>query len=52
MENSKKTPEEGNNIGLILLDLSNAFDCLPHKLLLCKLNAYGSSYEACNLIKS
>ena len=28
------------------------FDCLPHRLLLCKLNAYSISYEACSLIKS
>ena len=26
--------------------------CDNHRLLLCKLNAYGISYEACNLIKS
>ena len=52
MENSKQALDEGKNVGLILLDLSKAFDCLPHRLLLCKLNAYGISYEACSLIKS
>ena len=52
MENSKQALDEGKNIGLILLDLSKVFDCLPHRLLLCKLNAYGISYEACSLIKS
>ena len=52
MENSKQALDEGKNVGLILLDLSKAFDCLPHRLLLCKLNAYGISYEACTLIKS
>ena len=52
MENSKQALDEGRNVGLILLDLSKAFDCLPHRLLLCKLNAYGISYEACSLIKS
>ena len=52
MENSKQALDEGKNVGLILLDLSKAFDCLPHRLPLCKLNAYGISYEACSLIKS
>ena len=52
MENSKQALDEGKNVGLILLDLNKAFDCLPHRLLLCKLNAYGISYEACSLIKS
>ena len=52
MENIKQALDEGENVELILLDLSKAFDCLPHKLLLCKLNAYGVSYDACSLIKS
>ena len=52
MENIKQALDEGENVGLILLDLSKALDCLPHRLLLCKLNAYGVSYEACSLIKS
>ena len=51
MENVKQTLDEDENVGLILLDLIKAFDCLPHRLLLCKLNAYGVSYEACSLIK-
>ena len=52
MENTKQALDEGENVGLILLDLSKAFDCLPHRLLLCKLNAYGVSYEACSLMES
>ena len=52
MENSKQALDEGKNVGLILLDLNKAFDCLPHRTLLCKLNAYGISYEACSLIRS
>lgn len=36
----------------ILMDLSKAFDCIPHKLLICKLRAYGFSNSACLLISS
>ena len=34
------------------MDLSKAFDAIPHPLLLCKLKAYGVSNDASNLILS
>ena len=40
------------HIGLILVDLSKAFDCFPHQLLLSKLYFYGLSKNACTLLKS
>ena len=39
-------------VGAILMDLSKAFDCLPHDLLIAKLDAYGFDKEALRLILS
>ena len=36
----------------ILMDLSKAFDCLPHDLLLLKMKSYGVSENALSLLKS
>ena len=37
---------KGNKVGAIVMDLSKAFETLNHKLLLCKLKAYGYNKNA------
>ena len=37
---------------LVTMDISKAFDCVPHCLTICKLHAYGFSRDACKLIAS
>ena len=44
--------DRGGIIGPILMDLSKAYDCLPHNLLFAKLQAYGFSKERIRLFLS
>ena len=46
----KKALDEKNVAGAVLTDLSKAFDCLPHDLLVAKLYAYGFEKSACNFV--
>ena len=39
-------------VGAVLMDLSKAFDCLPHDLLIAKLHAYGFGRNALRLFHS
>jgi hypothetical protein len=44
--------DDNTFIAAILMDLSKAFDCLPHNLLMLKLEAYGLSENSLKLLKS
>ena len=51
IEDWKKALDENKFVVAILMDLSKAFNCLPHKLLINKLDAYGVGESALKLIK-
>ena len=44
--------DKGGFVSSILMDLSKAYDCLPHDLLLAKLQAYGFRKESVRLFLS
>ena len=48
----KKAMDNDQYVGTVLMDLSKAFDCIPHALLIAKMNAYGLSMNACSLLIS
>ena len=52
IENWKKSLDNKNFVGTVLMDLSKAFDSIPHDLLVAKLYAYGLTEEAVTFIYS
>ena len=52
IEKWRKALDKGHNAAAVLTDLSKAFDCMNHELLIAKLEAYGLSKSALNLVYS
>ena len=50
IEEWKKSLDDKNIIGAVLMDLSEAFDCIPHDMVVAKLRAYGLSMDAVTFI--
>ena len=52
LEKCKNPVHKGKCFGALLTDLSKAFDCLSHELLIAKLRVYGFDLPALKLIQS
>ena len=50
IEKWKKSIDNGGAFGALITDLSKAFDCLSHELLIAKLEAYGFDEKSLKLI--
>ena len=50
LEKWRYNVDQGRMFGALLTDLSKAFDCLPHDIIIAKLNAYGFDMKALNFI--
>ena len=52
LEKWRKSLDRGGSFGALLTDLSKAFDCLPHDLLIAKLHAYGFDSKSLKIMNS
>ena len=51
IEKSKESLDSGRTFGGLMTDLSKAFDCLHHELLIAKLDAYGFDIKSMKLMQ-
>ncbi len=52
VEDWKMILDEGKYVGAIMMDISKAFDVIPHGLLIAKHHAYGCDENVLNLMLS
>ena len=52
IENWRLHLDDKKFVGAVLMDLSKAFDCVPHDLLIAKMHAYGFDFDILNLFLS
>ena len=52
LEDWHEALDKNQYVATVLMDLSKAFDCVPHDILLDKLSAYGISSHSVSLLKS
>ena len=52
IEKWRESLDQGGAYGALLTDLSKAFDCLPHELIIAKLHAYGVDIPSLRLINA
>ncbi len=52
METWREALDKDRYVGVVMMDLSKAFDCLPHGLIVKKLERYRFDQDSCNLLRS
>ena len=52
LENWKQSLDNQKFVGTVLMDLSKAFDCIPHDLLIAKMHAYGFNIDSLKIFFS